>query len=121
MPFHPGDIISFNFPIPSTGQYLMHSAVVLSCTGVHQHDNIYVCAMMSSNDMTDRFTFQLNNSMLQNTSNRSNSQVRCHLITYVDAASVRPTQGSPYNRLTWQALNRLLAKINDAVFEFKGI
>ena len=118
MPFHPGDIISFNFLIPSTGQYLMHSAVVLSCPEVRQHDSVYVCAMMSSNNMNDRFTFELDNSMLQNASNRRNSQVRFHLITYVDAASVRPAQGSPYNRLTWQALHRLLAKINSTVFGF---
>lgn len=116
MPFHPGDIISFNFLIPSTGQYVLHSAVVLSCTEVYRHDSVYVCAMMSSNNINDRFTFQLDNSMLENMSNRVNSQVRCHLITYVDAASVRPMQGSPYNRLTWQALHRLFSKINEVVF-----
>jgi hypothetical protein len=118
MPFHPGDIVSFDFLIPSTGQHVTHSAVVLSCTEVYQHDCIYVCAMMSSNNTLDRFTFKLDNSMLQSTNNKASSQIRCHLITYVDAAKVRPTQGSPYNRLTRQALQRLFSQINNAVFNF---
>lgn len=118
MPFHPGDIVSFDFLMPSTGRYLSHSAVVLSCTEVYQHDSIYVCAMMSSNNNNDRFTFKLDNSMLQNANSKGCSQVRCHLITYVDATKVSPTQGSPYNRLTRQALKMLFSHINTTTFEF---
>lgn len=118
MPFHPGDIVSFDFPMPSTGRYLTHSAVVLSCTEVHQHDNIYVCAMMSSNNSNDRFTFKLDDSMLQNVNSKGCSQVRCHLITYVDAVHVRPANGSPYNRLTKQALKMLFTHINTTVFDW---
>lgn len=121
MPFHPGDIVSFDFLMRSTGRYLTHSAVVLSCTEVYQHDGIYVCAMMSSNNTNDRFTFKLDNSMLQNANSKGSSQIRCHLITYVDAAKVRPTQGSPYNRLTRQALKMLFSHINTTTFEFGKI
>jgi hypothetical protein len=99
MPFSPGDIVSFDFLIPSTGKYLTHSAVVLSSIDVYNHDGTYVCAMMSSNNANDKFTFTIDNSMLQNANNKGSSQVRCHLITYVDAAKVRPTMGSPFNRL----------------------
>lgn len=121
MPFHPGDIVSFDFLMPSTGRYLTHSAVVLSCTEVYQHDHIYVCAMMSSNNTSDRFTFKLDNSMLQNANSKGSSQIRCHLITYVDASQVRPSQGSPYNRLTRQALKMLFSHINTTTFEFGEI
>lgn len=118
MSFHPGDIISFDFPMPSTGRYLTHSAVVLSCTEVYDHDNIYVCAMMSSNNTNDRFTFKLDNTMLQNANSKGTSQIRCHLITYVDATKVHPTQGKPYNRLTKQALKMLFSHINNSTFGF---
>lgn len=118
MPFHPGDIVSFDFLIPSTGRYLTHSAVVLSCTEVYHHDSIYVCAMMSSNNTNDRFTFKLDNSMLEKANSKGTSQIRCHLITYVDATKVHPTKGNPHNRLTNQALKMLFSRINNSTFGF---
>lgn len=116
MPFKPGDIVSFEFLIPTTGKYLTHSAVVLSTTEVYHHDKTYVCAMMSSNAVQDKFTFELENSMLQNPNNKFNSQVRSHLITYISDAEVRPTNGLPYNRLRQHAMERLISHINTVVF-----
>lgn len=72
--------------------------------------------MMSSNNICDRFTFKLDNSMLQNTNSKGTSQIRCHLITYVDATKVHPTQGAPYNRLTKQALKMLFSHMNNNTF-----
>jgi hypothetical protein len=116
MPFMPGDIVSFDFLIPSTGKYVTHSAVVLSNIEVYNHEKTYVCAMMSSNNANDIFSFPLENSMPQNRNNKGTSQVRCHLITYVPASKVRPATGSPYNRLRQQALESLIWLINTAVF-----
>ena len=116
MPFSPGDIVSFDFLIPSTRRYLTHSAVVLSTAEVYDHDRTYVCAMMSSNNVSDKFTFELENSMLQNPNNKGCSQVRSHLITYVTDGKVRPANGIPYNRLRQHALERLISHINELVF-----
>ncbi len=116
MPFRPGDIVSFEFLIPSTNKYLTHSAVVLSTADVYHHDKTYVCVMMSSNNVNDKFTFKLENSMLQNANNKCSSQVRSHLITYIPDAKVRPANGAPHNRLRKHALERLISHINEVVF-----
>ncbi|WP_446717874.1 type II toxin-antitoxin system PemK/MazF family toxin [Dyadobacter sp. OTU695] len=116
MPFAPGDIVSFDFLIPSTGKYITHSAVVLSTADVYAHDRTYVCVMMSSNNVNDKFTFKVENSMLQKANNKMSSQVRTHLITYVTDAKVRPLNGAPYNRLSRHALERLISHINEIVF-----
>ncbi|MBO9611688.1 MAG: type II toxin-antitoxin system PemK/MazF family toxin [Dyadobacter sp.] len=116
MPFNPGDIVSLDFLIPSTGKYLTHSAVILSTVDVYNHERTYVCAMMSSYNVNDRFTFKLENSMLQNASNKECSQVRSHLITYVPDTKVRPANGTPYNRLSQHAFERLISHIDEVVF-----
>ncbi|OJV18036.1 MAG: hypothetical protein BGO21_14575 [Dyadobacter sp. 50-39] len=72
--------------------------------------------MLSSNNSNDRFTFKLDNSMLENANSKGTSQIRCHLITYVDATKVYPTKGAPYNRLTKQALKMLFYHINNSTF-----
>ena len=115
MPFHKGEIICFSFQIPHTGEWVLHSAVILSCSEVYDKDKCYVCAMMSSNGVIDRFSFPLNKNDLQRPSNKESSQVRCHLITYVLEGDI--THSDPYNKLVGSAFERLINKINDAVFD----
>jgi hypothetical protein len=42
---------------------------------------------------------------------------RCHLITYVREIHIKSDNGNPFNKLKSQALERLLAHINVAVFD----
>src|SRR5258708_25496609 len=95
MPFLKGEIISVEFEMPHSGDWLLHPGVIISCADVYNHDKCYVCAMMSSNGEDDRFSFQLTNSMLEKPGNTQNSQVRCHLITYVREVYIK--QAHPYN------------------------
>ena len=53
--------------------------------------------------------------MLDKPGNTQNSQVRCHLITYVREVHIK--QSLPYNKLKPLAFERLIAHINDAVFD----
>ncbi|WP_114937544.1 hypothetical protein [Mucilaginibacter endophyticus] len=115
MPFNQGDIISFTFQMPDDGSWVNHSGVVLSCLDVYNHDKCYLCAMMSSNGVTDKFSFPLTDNDLQNPSNKKNSQVRCHLITYVLEADLQLS--NPYNKLKPIAFQRLIAHINASVFD----
>ncbi len=40
MPFHKGEIICFSFQIPHTGEWVLHSAVILSCSEVYDKDKL---------------------------------------------------------------------------------
>jgi hypothetical protein len=53
--------------------------------------------------------------MLDKPSNKPNSQVRCHLITYVLEKDITSTY--PLNKLKPVAFERLINYINDNVFE----
>lgn len=115
MPFAKGDIISFTFQMPDLSGWIEHPGVVLSCIEVYNHDKCYVCAMMTSNGANDRFSFPLTDNDLDSPSNKKNSQVRCHLITYVLENDLR--QSNPYNKLKNIAYERLIAHINASVFD----
>ena len=116
MSFKKGDIISFDFEMPSTGEYVEHSAVVLSCDEMYQKEKCYLCAMMTSNAASDRFTFKLENSMLEKASSKADTQVRCHLITYVWEGHVSQSR-SPLNRINANSMQRLLERINVNVLD----
>ncbi|WP_439582948.1 type II toxin-antitoxin system PemK/MazF family toxin [Dyadobacter bucti] len=118
MPFEKGDIISLNFEMPDTGDFIEHPGVVISCLDVYNHDRCYICVMMTSNDADDQFTFRLNDAMLERPNSKSTSQVRCHLITYVREIHINSNLGRPFNRLKRQALERLMAHINTNVFDY---
>lgn len=115
MPFHKGEIIFAEFEIPNTGQWVKHPGVIISCNEVYNHDKCYICAMMTSNNQNDRFSFHLNNAMLDKPGNTLHSQVRVHLITYILEKHIY--QSDPSNKLKDQAFERLIAHINDAVFD----
>ena len=71
--------------------------------------------MMTSSNVNDRFSFHLNDSMLDNPKSKSTSQIRTHLITYVLERHIYQT--NPSNKLKPHAFERLIAHINDAVFD----
>ena len=115
MPFTKGEIVSFSFQMPDGSGWVPHSGVILSCDDVYTHDKCYVCAMLSSNGVNDLFSFHLYDTDLEQPSNKANSQVRCHLITYCIESDLQTSK--PFNKLKKQAFERLIAKINDAVFD----
>lgn len=108
MAFVKGDVIAVDFKMPNTGDYKKHSAVVISEKGVYEHDKCYICVMMSSNNVTDKFSFPLTGNMLKMPANKEFSQVRCHLITYVRERDAISNGGKPFNQLTEQAIDRLI-------------
>ena len=116
MSFKKGDIVSFDFEMPNTGEYVHHSAVVLSCDEMYEHEKCYLCAMMTSNGASDRFTFKIEDSMLDKPSSKADTQVRCHLITYVWEGDISQTR-SPLNRIKSSAMQRLLERINVNVLD----
>jgi hypothetical protein len=59
MSFKKGDIVSFQFEMPDTGDFQKHPGVILSCDEMYQQEKCYLCAMMTSNGASDRFTFKL--------------------------------------------------------------
>ena len=117
MPFQKGDVVSLQFEMPDTGAFKEHPAIIISCPEVHQHDSCYVCVMMTSNGASDRFTFRLTDEMLAYPNNRQDSQVRCHMITYVRERDIHSQSGRPFNKLQPLHMDRLLEYINMVVFD----
>lgn len=115
MAFDKGGIISFSFQMPDMSGWIEHSGIILSCSDVYKHDKCYVCAMMSSNGASDKFSFPLTDKDLNKPSNKADSQVRCHLITYVLEDDLKIS--NPHNSLKKQAFERLIAHINASVFD----
>ena len=115
MPFKKGDIVFVDFEMPGTGGFKEHPGVVLSGLDVYENDRCYLFAMMTSNNTADKFTFRLDNSMLEKPSDAIKSQVRCNLITYVLEKHIR--ERKPANRLKPLAFERLIAYINEVVCE----
>lgn len=83
MPFERGDIIEVPFLIPHTNRYANHPCVIISNNDVYDADDCYICVMLTTSTIDDKFTFLIDNSMLVKPNNRDFSQARCHLISYV--------------------------------------
>ncbi len=117
MSFNKGDIIHYSFAIPDTGKLEYHPGVILSCKDVFDDDGCYVLAMMTSIVIEDKFSFILDNSMLDKPidSESGYSQVRCHLITYALKKYIKDLR--PNNKLKPEAFRLLIAYINEVVFE----
>ena len=117
MPFNKGDIIHYDFQVPHSGKLEHHPGVVLSCNDVFDEDGCYVIAMMTSVNTEDKFSFKLDNTMLDKPidSKSGLSQVRCHIITYALQKFV--TDLRPANKLTPSAFNKLIEYINEVVFD----
>ncbi|MEX8548820.1 MAG: hypothetical protein V5804_14585 [Mucilaginibacter sp.] len=117
MSFNQGEIINYEFQIPGNARLEYHPGIILSCNDVFIDDECYVIAMMSSIQTIDKYSFCLNNDMLENPIDSKNgfSQVRCHLITYALKKFI--TDLRPKNKLKAFAFERLIAHINVVVFD----
>jgi len=115
MSFKRGDIIDVFFDLPYSKETKTHPAIIISNEDVYNTDEIYVCVMMSSITSTDLFTFEITQEMLQFKNNKSFSQARCHIITYVMEKHI--SSKSPKNTLKSSAVERLISRINEVTFE----
>ena len=58
MAFQRGDIVSLDFEMPHSGDYVKHPAVILSGRKFIT-DRCYVCVMMTTSPLDDIFTFAI--------------------------------------------------------------
>jgi mRNA interferase MazF len=114
MRFQRGDIIDVFFDLPYLKETKTHPAIIISNDTVYEKEGIYICVMMTSSNKTDLFSFEITADMLLYTSNKVFSQARSHLISYVMEKHI--VGNRPRNTLKENALNRLITRINNAVF-----
>ena len=114
MALNRGDIIDVFFDLPYSKESKTHPAVILSNEDVYDADELYVCVMMTSVENKDLFTFEITQEMLQMPNNKKFSQIRCHLITYIMEKHI--ISKYPKNTLKPNALERLIARINEVTF-----
>ncbi|OYU83698.1 MAG: hypothetical protein CFE24_10255 [Flavobacterium sp. BFFFF2] len=114
MPFQRGDIIDVFFDLPYLKETKTHPAIIISNDAVYEKEEVYVCVMMTSNIEIDMFSFEITKDMLHYSNNKVFSQARSHLISYLMDKHI--VGNRPKNALKENALNRLLVRINNAVF-----
>src|ERR1039457_275593 len=115
MPYQRGDIVEVPFIIPDTNRLENHPAVIISNDNVFAGDGIYICAMITHSNYRDRFSFVLQNDMLNRPLDNTISQVRCHLITYILDSHIIPN--SHRNKMNANAVDRLVIRINAVSLE----
>lgn len=72
-----------NLGMPPDGKVLNHPVVIISNDDVFIDDDCYLVVMLTSQEYGDRYTFEITDDMLAQASNKSYSEARCHLVTYV--------------------------------------
>ncbi|AIY14643.1 type II toxin-antitoxin system PemK/MazF family toxin [Cellulophaga baltica] len=110
MAFKRGDIIMVYFDLPYSKGNDSHPAIIISNDDVHNSDDIFICVMITSVDGKDLFSFEIEDSMLENKKNVS-GQARCHLLAFVQEKQI--AEKRPINTLKPNAVNRLVEKINE--------
>lgn len=115
MPFQRGDIVWLPFTIPHSNRIAEHPALIISNHYVYENDECYIAVMLTSSSHVDRFTFEISAGMLTKPSNKTYSQARCHLITYLLESHI-PGK-SPHNRMKKDYVDRLVQRIVTASLE----
>jgi mRNA-degrading endonuclease toxin of MazEF toxin-antitoxin module len=110
--FQQGDIILVNFPLPKG--FKLHPAIVISVSEVYESEESYICAMISSVQINDNFSFLLNNEMLSNNLDKQ-SQVRCQLIALLHEDEIE----RKISKLKKEYVAKLLAQIKSTVLDLE--
>ena len=113
--YNRGDIVKVYYDLPNSKNTNYHPAVILSNELVYYADDIYVCAMLTSQDKIDLFSFELTQSMLSMKNNKDFSQVRCHLVTYIKETHIVPH--SKMNTVHLHIVDSIIDQINETVFK----
>ncbi|MGB2528553.1 type II toxin-antitoxin system PemK/MazF family toxin [Flagellimonas sp. SN16] len=111
MAYNRGDIVEVYFDLPYSKETKLHPSVIISNQDVYDADEIYICAMITSSDQTDQFSFKITDDMLVNKSKKITGQVRCHLVTYIKESHV--FNGRALNSMKQHAVNRLVERISE--------
>lgn len=113
MKFERGDIVEFDFHIPDINQYVKHPGLIISNDDVYGTDECYIMVMMTTSERRrDMFSFEVTDDMLHKPSNKANSQIRLHLVTYVPHDYIK---GKPVvNRMKKNSVDRVVANIHDS-------
>lgn len=111
MPYSKRQIIEINFTV--NGRKEPHPGVILFIDDVYNAESFYLCAMISSSEREDAFTFKLFDDDLTHPLPKV-SQVRSHLIFQAfdeDILGDAPTQF-----MKEEPFNRLIDHIDEVVF-----
>jgi len=109
MAFERGDIVEVSFLIPHNNRLAPHPAVIISSDEVYEADGCYICVMLTTQNIIDRFSFEITDDMLLKPSNKPFSQARCHLVTYITQSHI--IQNNHSNKMKPNAVNRLVDRI----------
>ncbi len=83
MAFTRGDIVEVNLGLPPDGRVLNHPAIIISNNEVFYDDDCYLVVMLTSQQYSDKYSFEITSNMLVNPNSKAYSEARCHLITYI--------------------------------------
>lgn len=112
MAYHKRRIVEVFFPLKNEDK--LHPAVILSIPKVYYQDDFYICAMITSSDTQDQFSFPLSDSDTTKPFSKS-SQIRLHLIAQIFEKDIN--KDMPINELSTDCFERLIDHIEEKVFD----
>lgn len=91
-----------------------HPAIVLSNKLVQEVEGYFVCAMMTTSNFNDEFSFILSDEMFSKPLNKEHCEARCHLINFVPIDAI--VRNAHRNQIKMKPFKDLITKINESTF-----
>lgn len=113
MKYRRGAIVEACFLMPDNNKTLNHPAIVLSNEDMYNVDGCYLVVMITHYSVEDMFTFKLDSSMFEGNYNESDTQARCHLITYIRESDIITNRHSNRVIMKRNQVNRLVEFISE--------
>lgn len=108
------EIIEVEFELPQGSE--KHPAIILSNNNINQLEEGFVCAMMTTYEHNDEYSFVITKEMLlYPKAQPKHSEVRCHLINFFPYHKIILSRGSR-SKLKMEYFKELLEQISATTF-----
>jgi hypothetical protein len=119
MIFYQRQIVEVKFRLPPDGDLLRHPCIILSNSEINQEEEGFVAVMLTSQKhyRGDRYSFEIDNSMLTKPHNLDFCCARVHLIgNFINSDVILNSKYA--NEIRKEPFRRLLSQINTETFLF---
>jgi hypothetical protein len=116
MPYSKRQIVEVYFDFE--GETKPHPAIILSVEDVYHTEEFYLCAMISSSNRSDEFSFPLRDEDVSKPLKKG-SCVRTHLIAPIPEDQIN--KATPINHIKTESFQRLIDHIDEVVFGLEYI
>lgn len=113
MPYQRGDVVEIHFLLPHNNRHAEHPAIIISNDAVYDADEIYICVMVTHSSANDELSFELNDSMFENSRQAIQGYAKAHLIAYALDKHIVRNSSVKRSRMKAAYVNKLVDFISD--------